>query len=136
VTAYGGDSVNCYGESCGTVFMLMPTPIGQWAESLLYTFGGATDGGDPMSAVTFDVEGNLYGTTLIGGDPSCGSVGCGTIYRLHRTEGVWEEEMLHRFAGGDDGVGPGGLTSGKGNELYGVAASGISNAGLVFSVCR
>jgi uncharacterized repeat protein (TIGR03803 family) len=134
VTAYGGGSTNCFGGSCGTVYKLTPTLSGPWRHRVLYTFGGGTDGGDPMSAVTFDAKGNLYSTTLIGGDPSCGSVGCGTIYRLQPEGGAWKETVLHRFAGGDDGAGPGGLTFGKTNTLFGVAGGGVSGAGVVFSI--
>jgi uncharacterized repeat protein (TIGR03803 family) len=134
VTAYGGGSTNCFGGSCGTVYKLTPTLSGPWRHRVLYTFGGGTDGGDPMSAVTFDAKGNLYSTTLIGGDPSCGSVGCGTIYRLQPEGGAWKETVLHRFAGGNDGAGPGGLTFGKTNTLFGVAGGGVSGAGVVFSV--
>jgi uncharacterized repeat protein (TIGR03803 family) len=134
VTAYGGYSASCYGVSCGTVFKLTPTPSGPWARSVLHTFGGGTDGGDPMSAVAFDAKGIMYGTTLIGGDLSCGSVGCGTIYRLHPAVEDRKESILHRFAGGSDGVGLRGVSLGKENTVYGVAGGGLSDAGLVFSV--
>jgi hypothetical protein len=136
VTAYGGSSTQCYGISCGTAFKLTPTQSGPWTHSVLYTFGGGTDGGNPMSSLILDASGNLYGTTGIGSDPSCGSEGCGTIYLLHLSQGTWEERILHRFTGGDDGVGPRGLVFGKKRALYGVAARGMNSAGLVFSLSR
>jgi uncharacterized repeat protein (TIGR03803 family) len=65
----------------GTVFKL--TPNGQ--ESVLYGFAGATDGAFPEAGLLMDASGNLYGTTLEGGnsDPSCFySQQCGTVFKL------------------------------------------------------
>ena len=61
-TTAGGASGN------GTVFKLTKNSDGSWTESVLYSFAGGTDGASPQSEVTFDVSGNLYGTTWSGGD--------------------------------------------------------------------
>jgi uncharacterized repeat protein (TIGR03803 family) len=110
-TTGGGGNLNCnppYG--CGTVFELSPGPGGSWTESVLYAFGQASDGESPFSGVTFDSQGNLYGTTLYGGDTSVscnGIVGCGTIFQLAPTlSGPWTETVLHAFTGGPDGAYP------------------------------
>lgn len=51
----------------GTVYKLTPSSGGTWTETILYGFSGGADGGSPLSGVTLDSAGNLYGTTPIGG---------------------------------------------------------------------
>jgi uncharacterized repeat protein (TIGR03803 family) len=48
-------------------------------ETVLYNFLGTTDGYSPMSRLARDKKGNLYGTAVGGGDPSCY---CGTVFKL------------------------------------------------------
>jgi uncharacterized repeat protein (TIGR03803 family) len=97
-TSIGGN-LSCGPYSCGVVFKLSPGDGGPWTESVLYTFNNSTDGGFSLSGVTFDYRGNLYGTTLYGGDlsVSCfGNPGCGVVYKLARTpSGRWSETVLH-----------------------------------------
>jgi hypothetical protein len=140
-TTYSGSGgPNCFGAPCGTVFQLTPTPSGPWTHTVLYSFNGGTDGGYPESALTLDAAGNLYGTTALGGDPSClggNSDGCGTVFQLAPPVvqgGTWTETVLYRFAGGSDGAGPGALTFGEGGLLYGAAGAGATGDGLVFSI--
>jgi uncharacterized repeat protein (TIGR03803 family) len=77
-TRFGGNG--CSGGGCGLVYKL--TARGK--ESVLYNFKGQSDGGDPETGVVEDSKGNLYGTTLNGGDLSCGQFGqgCGVIFEL------------------------------------------------------
>ena len=141
-TSYGGGGgANCFGSPCGTIFQLTPTSSGAWTHTVLYSFNGGNDGGFgyPGSALRIDAAGNLYGTTPIGGDPSCGGsgTGCGTVFQLAPPAalgGSWTETVLYRFPGGAAGAGPGGLTFGKGHHLYGPAGGGTNNDGLVFSI--
>src|SRR5881396_2247731 len=56
-TVLGGD----FGG--GTVFRLSPTPNG-WVHTVLYSFTGGADGGEPYKGVTLDREGNLYGAAV------------------------------------------------------------------------
>jgi uncharacterized repeat protein (TIGR03803 family) len=53
---------------------------GGWAYSDLHDFNG-TDGSGPLDGPTLDSSGNLYGTTLYGGNGSCAG-GCGVIWEL------------------------------------------------------
>jgi uncharacterized repeat protein (TIGR03803 family) len=72
-TAFGGT----HGQ--GTVFKL--TPSNQ--EKVLYSFTGGADGGQPLDGLAMDPQGNLYGTTFVGGifNNQC-LVGCGVVFRV------------------------------------------------------
>jgi uncharacterized repeat protein (TIGR03803 family) len=66
----------------GVLFKLTPSK-GTWKQTVLYAFTGGTDGGLPLSGLTFDEAGNIYGVTVQGGDNSgCGGYGCGTVYEF------------------------------------------------------
>lgn len=66
---YGGGT---YG--LGTVYELNT----KGALTLLHSFAGyPSDGANPMGGVIRDTKGNLYGTTLMGGN-----IGCGTVWKL------------------------------------------------------
>jgi uncharacterized repeat protein (TIGR03803 family) len=51
----------------GTVYRLTSMPNGTWAETVLYSFTGRLDGGWPVGGVVLDDQGNVYGTTVMGG---------------------------------------------------------------------
>jgi uncharacterized repeat protein (TIGR03803 family) len=121
---YGTSATSASGGS-GTVFRLIPpkTKGGAWSDEVLYRFQGGNDGKGPGWGVIFDASGNLYGTTLDGGDISaCGGVGCGSAFRLAPPsgKGSWTETKLYSFKGSSDGQGPLGrlIFDSKGN-LYG-----------------
>jgi uncharacterized repeat protein (TIGR03803 family) len=91
-TAGGG----CCG---GIVFKLTPGSGGQWKETILYDFKGGTSGFEAGGGVVMDKAGNLYGTTIYGGDPNCD---CGVVYKLAPgSNGKWTYTVLHRFTGND-----------------------------------
>jgi uncharacterized repeat protein (TIGR03803 family) len=58
---------------CGVVFKLAPNGT----EATLYSFTGGKDGGSPVGGVTLDSQGNLYGTTALGG-----AHGYGTVFKV------------------------------------------------------
>ncbi len=144
----GGNDSCVYG--CGVVFKLTPSDKDPWKESVLYSFSGGTDGGFPYSGLTFDSQGNLYGTTVYGGDTSvsCNGVpGCGVVFQLTPTSsGPWTETVLHRFTAGSDGGYPlFGVTLDAGGNVYGTTQAGgdttgpnclgtIPGCGLVFEL--
>ncbi len=126
----GSDS-DCGIFDCGTVFELSPQANGTWTEEVLYDFCSAsncTDGAVPFGGVIFDGNGNLYGTTTLGGasNPKCGQYGCGTVFELvFGTSGNWSEKVLHKFRGSKDGYSPGGgLTFDTTGNLYGTTSYG------------
>ena len=101
--------------------------------TVLYAFqgAGASDGATPGGHLIQDQAGNLYGTTVYGGDPVCN---CGTVFKLDVTG---QESVLHRFTGGSDGSSPVGLVSDPAGNLYGTTAYGgdlACNCGVVFKL--
>jgi uncharacterized repeat protein (TIGR03803 family) len=110
------------GSGSGTVFQLAPSGSG-WTHTVLYRFTGGADGAEPYKGVTLDAQGNLYGTTVAGGGGPCES-GCGVVFKLTNSGGIWTESVIHTFTG-SDGSGPGsGLTFDKAGNLYGMTPTG------------
>ncbi|HEV2424915.1 MAG TPA: choice-of-anchor tandem repeat GloVer-containing protein [Terriglobia bacterium] len=131
-TVGGGD----FGS--GAVVRLSPSAQG-WKETVLYSFHGSTDGSEPYGGVTLDAQGNVYGTTVAGGSfagASCIDTGCGVAFKLTRLNGVWIETVIHSFAGGADGYGPGaGLAIDRQGDLYGATPTGgADGAGVIYEL--
>src|SRR5215471_8849761 len=98
-----GTSVQGGASSSGTVFQVTTAGV----HTVLYSFTGGTDGGEPYKGVTLDAQGNLYGTTVTGGGGSCEG-GCGVVYKLANAGGgVWNFSVIYTFTGGNDGIEPG-----------------------------
>ena len=51
-------------------------------------------------ALVFDQSGDVYGTTLTGGNSTCK---CGVVFELVLTNGVWQENPIYAFTGEADG---------------------------------
>ena len=68
----------------GNVFKLTRSN-GGWTYSSLHDFTGGSDGSSPLSSVSIDGSGNLYGTTSDGGlvTGSCPD-GCGVVWEITR----------------------------------------------------
>jgi uncharacterized repeat protein (TIGR03803 family) len=132
---------NLYGTSVqggafggGTVFQLTPSGSG-WTHTVLYSFTGGADGGEPYKGVTLDAQGNLYGTAVTGGGGSCEG-GCGVVYKLTHSGGVWTQSVIHAFTGGNDGSGPGSpVAFDKDGNLYGTTPTGGARGfGVVYEM--
>jgi uncharacterized repeat protein (TIGR03803 family) len=125
-TTQGGGGSGLY----GTVFELTKGSNGQWTESVLHDFTLA-DGIFPGANLTFDAAGNLYGTAANGGR----SCECGTAFELSPAGGTWNFQVLHKFAGGADGAGPGALALDSTGNLYGETGfGGLAGQGVVFQI--
>lgn len=116
----------------GTVFMITNS-TGTWVETPIYNFTGGTDGLGPWTGLTFDSSGNLYGVTEYGGNLSCTfstvASGCGVVFELTNSGGTWTESVLHAFAGGSEGSGPGGPLYVGPNNIYGITGQGVGYLG-------
>ncbi len=116
--SYGGTA------NSGVVFKL--TRYGSnWGESVLYSFAGTPDGWGPWSSVSFDSNGNLYGTTLFGGTADAGAV-----YQLSPSGSGWTEKVIYSFQGTSDGNLPyAGITVDPQGNLYGATFYGGAEEG-------
>jgi uncharacterized repeat protein (TIGR03803 family) len=73
-TTFSGGISSCFFDlGCGVVFKLAP----DGTETVVYSFTGAADGGNPNGALALDSKGNLYGTTLYDG-----AHGYGTVFKV------------------------------------------------------
>jgi uncharacterized repeat protein (TIGR03803 family) len=123
-------------SNCGTVFTLSRYGTGY---SVVHTFSPGSDGSVPRGGLTFDSDGNIYGTTSEGGTAGCaGNYGCGTVFKLTRA-GV--ESLIYSFTAGVDGRFPeGGVVVDKQGNLFGTTLVGSDDrckglgCGTVFKI--
>jgi uncharacterized repeat protein (TIGR03803 family) len=96
--------------------------------TVLYTFTGGDDGGNPDGPLVRDTEGNLYGIAQGGG-----TFGNGVVFKV---DGSGKETALHAFAGGADGEIPTpGLMRDAAGNLYGTTLfGGTLGNGVIFKV--
>jgi uncharacterized repeat protein (TIGR03803 family) len=119
---YGTTSAPLPGSSgAGTVFRI--TLSGKL--TTLYQFclqSGCPDGSTPNSTLVLGADGNFYGTTLYGGDNTCGSGGCGTIFKITPQGKL---TTLYQFQGSWPlGVTPSALIQATDRNLYGTTQQG------------
>jgi uncharacterized repeat protein (TIGR03803 family) len=136
-TSAGGLGRSYCDDGCGTVFKFTAST---GKEKVLYRFGSFSgDGLTPYADLVFDVNGNLYGTTIGGGNSvggTCQANGCGTAFMVN-SKGKAIETVLHSFGGySGDGVTPaGGLVFDAAGNLYGATEEGgNNNYGIVFEI--
>jgi uncharacterized repeat protein (TIGR03803 family) len=114
-------------------------------ETVLYSFSGQSGNGDgvqPGAGLTIDKAGNLYSTTVWGGDLSCNAGhGCGTVFKL--AGGSWTESVVYTFGSqpGDGSEPGGGSLVLSGTKLYGttyiggyLSCNSPNGCGTVFEV--
>jgi len=122
-TNYGG---------CGTAFKFNKSGKEIWLHSFTFPKGWS-----PETGLLRDASGKLYGTTEAGGDTSCYSAGCGTVFEL---DANGKESVLHRFSGNPDGMFPGEeqpLVEDASGSLYGTThLGGEYGLGSVFKIDR
>ena len=84
--------------------------------SVLHTFVGGSDNGDPLGSVTFDKSGNMFGTTN-----GVGS-GAGTVWEI---SAAGQYSAIYSFSGGIDGGFPSAnVTFDKNGNMYGTTLYG------------
>lgn len=108
----------------GTVYRVAP----DGAETLLHTFTGGTDGGNSDAGLVMDKNGNLYGTTPVGGPNQAG-----VVFEIS-AKGSFS--VLHTFSNGSDGGYPeDSLLIDRRGNLYGTAITGGTHGfGAVYQI--
>jgi uncharacterized repeat protein (TIGR03803 family) len=108
-------------SNMGTVYKLDKTG----KETVLHSFTGGHDGGNPFATILLDPEGNLYGTTEIGGDTAgCDigdMVGCGVVFKISQ---AGKFTVLHTFNGYDGADPLGRVVRDEAGNLYGTTYAG------------
>jgi uncharacterized repeat protein (TIGR03803 family) len=123
---YSGGTYNL-----GTVYRLSPQAGGPWTEHVLYSFRGGLDGSNPSASLVTDQAGNVYGTTVLGGEANVG-----TAFELVRNGG-WTKTLMHSFLGleAQDGANPNGMIFDARGNLWGTTvAGGLFNPGTIFEL--
>jgi uncharacterized repeat protein (TIGR03803 family) len=103
----------------GTMFELTPTAATEWSFQVLHGFGAYEgDGIHPYAGLTPDIDGNLYGTTVAGGD-----AGAGAVFQWSAASGYY---LTHSFDlnGADGGKPYAGLIHDAAGNLYGTTQYG------------
>ena len=105
----------------GTIFELSPSG-GGWNFTVLYSITGTGGNPGPLTALTLDAAGNLYGTNYL-----AGAFGYGSVFKLTNNHGTWSYTDLHDFTGGSDGSYPiSEVVMDANGNLYGTASGGGS----------
>ena len=141
-----GTDGNLYGTTAagglynqGTVFKMTP----QGTLTTIYNFCAQTncpDGDDPKAALALGTDGNLYGTTYLGGanTDACRS-GCGVVFKITPAGAMTTLYSFCAQPGCADGAAPGQLVQGSDGNFYGTTEQGGSNTcentcGTVFKI--
>jgi uncharacterized repeat protein (TIGR03803 family) len=115
-----------WGLMHGAVFKI--TTTGTF--SFLYVFSGGADGARPQAGLIQASDGNLYGTTSVGG-----AYGYGTVFQLTPSGAL---TVFHAFTGGSDGATPlAELMQAADGNVYGTTFAGGANGngdGVVFRI--
>jgi uncharacterized repeat protein (TIGR03803 family) len=106
--------------------------VAQAGETVIHRFN-KTQGSGPLSGLTSDSAGNLYGTTYSGG-----AANCGTVFELSPSSGgTWTEAVLYSFTGCTQVTQTprGTLAIDKTGNLFGVL-QGYFTSGLIFELLK
>ena len=125
-----GSNGNLYGTTTGggafgggTVFKVTLAGV----ESILWGFGSGADGTDPEAGVIQGIDGNLYGTTSLGG-----TQGRGIVFKVSPS-GV--EKVLSNFDYATGGSPKAALIQATDGNFYGTtSAGGSAGGGTVFKI--
>jgi len=120
VTTYGG------ANGTGTIFRITLAGL----ETVVYSFGAAsgTDGRAPASGLIQATDGNLYGTTGVGGTNNSG-----TVFQVS-TGGA--ETVIHSFGaiGSGEALFPNGVIQASDGSIMGTSSGGSGAQGAVFKL--
>jgi uncharacterized repeat protein (TIGR03803 family) len=92
-----------------------------------YTFTGGTDGGNPWGGLVQASDGNLYGTTQVGG-----TYGFGTVFQIAPTGLLATMAQFDGYSGASPSA---ALIQGKDGSLYGTTeGGGLEDEGAIFQL--
>lgn len=113
-----GSSLSC-AAGAGVVFKF--DTAGNY--SVLYNFSGGADGAFPTGALALDVNGNLFGTTDLGGATTVEPFGSGVVWEV---DSAGNESTFYTFTGSSDGGNPPyGVVRDPSGNLYGVTSGNV-----------
>jgi uncharacterized repeat protein (TIGR03803 family) len=116
----------------GTIFEI--TTAGEFTR--LYEFcskANCADGSYPAAGLVQASDGNLYGTTILGGTNTCVTLGCGTIFRISPAGKFASVYDFCSLAGCADGSSPStALVQGPKGLLYGTTPSTVYQLSMNF----
>jgi uncharacterized repeat protein (TIGR03803 family) len=115
-----------YGYQHGPDFGIVFKAATDGSLTILHVFTGRDDGGNPIASLTQGSDGNLYGTTTVGGTHNVG-----TVFQITTNGSL---ATLFSFTGGIDGSQPrGSLIQGSDGSFYGTTSMGGEGAsGTIF----
>lgn len=103
----------------------------------IYSFPDATAAANPWGGLARDAKGNLYGTTLNGGETNMTNcvTGCGVVYQLvpPKTGSEWTRRILHRFTPTEASGSYSNVVFAPDGSLIGATGGGGANGvGIIF----
>ena len=121
-------------SQCGTVFEIVKTSSGYASTPTTLVDFDCTSGSGPEGGLIADANGNLFGTTSLGG-PSWD----GTVFEIVKTSSGYANTptTLASFNGSNGEVLQAGLIADANGNLFGTAnAGGASGYGVVFEIAK
>jgi uncharacterized repeat protein (TIGR03803 family) len=125
VTLFGGGG----DANAGVVYKLTRSG-GGWVETVLHSFTGGNDGGEPVAPLAVDKAGNVYGAASFGGVGTNG----GAIFELSPSATGWTETILYNFIPGSGSAVPGGVVFDAEGNLWGTVGIATGGFGGVFEL--
>ncbi len=119
-------------NNSGTVFQIAKTGTGYGAITTLASFTGS-NGATPYAALVADADGNLFGTTSVGGANNKG-----TVFEIAKTgAGYGAVTTLVSFTGSDGATSAGSLIADAAGNLFGTTYAGTQSLpGSVFQIAK
>jgi uncharacterized repeat protein (TIGR03803 family) len=124
----------------GGLFTERPQTNGSWSYQWSHSFPNGKGPAIPWGTLTTDASGNLYGVTLEGGGSHDNCVanyayGCGTVFKLTKTNGRWSQKMLHGFMNRPGAYPRSGVILDASGNLYGTTSGdGKTTFGSVYQI--